>query len=195
MNSRRGGDRRISIEVENRADSARRRDFGRFERTRRGSQRVIVLEPVSFDNERIMDVTIFDIPMTIDERYLDADPATVRRQVAEYEHGERETFDIGFSYPVGFTGDVMRVMSEVPRGRTRTYGEVAAELESAAVAVGQACGRNPVPLVVPCHRIVGADSIGGFSSGGEQNTSLKRHLLELEGAIAPRPEQTTLELG
>ena len=141
-----------------------------------------------------MDTTIFDIPLTIDERYLDADPATIRRQVREYEQGTREAFDVEVAYPDGLTGEVMRVMAEVPRGRTRTYGEVAAELDTAAVAVGQACGRNPVPLVVPCHRIVGADSLGGFSAGGDESESLKRSLLELEGALEPVPEQTTLEV-
>lgn len=142
-----------------------------------------------------MEVTIFGIPMAIDERYLDADAATIRRQVGAYEQGTRETFDMNISFPDGFTGEVMRVMAEIPRGRTRTYGEVAAELDTAAVAVGQACGRNPVPLVVPCHRVVGSDSIGGFSSGGEQNSSLKRQLLELEGVVSRHPQQTTLELG
>lgn len=141
-----------------------------------------------------MDVTIFDIPLTLDEQYLDADPATVRRQVREYEQGDREAFDIVVTYPAGLTGEVMRVMADVSRGLTRTYGEVAAELDTAAVAVGQACGRNPVPLVIPCHRIVGAESLGGFSAGGDQSESLKRSLLELEGALAPGPEQATLEL-
>lgn len=140
-----------------------------------------------------MDTTIFDIPITMDERYLDVDAATVRRQVREYEQGAREAFDVEVTYPDGLTGEVMRVMAAIPRGQTRTYGEVAAELDTAAVAVGQACGRNPVPLVIPCHRIVGADSLGGFSAGGDQNVSLKRSLLELEGALEPEPEQATLE--
>lgn len=141
-----------------------------------------------------MDVTIFDIPLTIDESYLDADSATVRRQVREYERGERDAFDITPTFADGLTGAVMQVMTEVPRGRTRTYGEVAAELDTAAQAVGQACGRNPIPLIVPCHRIVGADSLGGFSAGGDQSGALKRRLLELEGALDRRPEQTTLDV-
>jgi|GEM_PF-2043865 len=140
-----------------------------------------------------MDVTIFDIPLTIDESFLEADSATVRRQVREYERGERETFDVTATFADGLTGAVMRVMTAVPRGHTRTYGEVAAELDTAAQAVGQACGRNPIPLVVPCHRIVGADSLGGFSAGGDQSGELKRRLLELEGALDPRSEQATLD--
>lgn len=136
-----------------------------------------------------MDVTIFDIPMQIDEAYLETDPEAVRRQVGEYEQGERTAFEFAVEYPEGLTGDVMRVMAEIPRGRTRTYGDIAEELDTAAQAVGQACGRNPVPLLVPCHRVVGADSLGGFSSGGDQGGVLKRRLLELEGAL---PRQDTL---
>lgn len=136
-----------------------------------------------------MEFTIFDVPMTIDERYLDVDAETIRQLVAAYEAGERDVFDVDVTYPEGLTGDVMRVMTDIPRGETRTYGDVARELDTAAVAVGQACGRNPVPLVVPCHRIVGANSLGGFSSGGDRGTWLKRRLLELEGAI---PTQDTL---
>lgn len=129
-----------------------------------------------------MKVTIFEIPLSIDETSLDLGPAEVRRQVREYESGERDSFDAHVEYPDGLTGDVMRVMREIPRGETRTYGEVARELDTAAVAVGQACGRNPVPLVVPCHRIVGSDGLGGFSAGGDRSADLKRRLLELEGA-------------
>lgn len=139
-----------------------------------------------------MQVTIFDIPLTIDETRVDADRETIQQQVTAYERGVQEPFDMDVAFPDGLTGDVMRVMLEIPRGQTRTYGEVAAELGTAAQAVGQACGRNPVPLVVPCHRIVGANSLGGFSSGGEQSGDLKRRLLELEGAIEPEPRQTTL---
>lgn len=140
-----------------------------------------------------MQTTIFDIPLTIDETYLDADRETIRRQVREYEQGERDAFDIQVTFADGLAGDVMRVMTGISRGHTRTYGDVARELDTAAVAVGQACGRNPVPLVVPCHRIVGADSLGGFSAGGDRSTELKRRLLELEGALEREPEQATLD--
>lgn len=140
-----------------------------------------------------MDTTIFGISIEIDAAHLSASPTEVRRQVAEYERGERDDFDMAVDFPEGLTGDVMRVMKEIPRGRTRTYGDVARELDTAAQAVGQACGRNPVPLVVPCHRIVGADSLGGFSAGGDQSGALKRQLLELEGALDPEPAQSTLD--
>ena len=57
---------------------------------------------------------------------------------------------------------VWRAMQNIPRGETRTYGELARAIKSAPRAVGQACGKNPVPIVIPCHRIVGSTGLGGF---------------------------------
>ena len=130
-----------------------------------------------------MDVTCFGIDLEIDETALDWDAETVRSRVATYERGEPVSFDAAVEFPDGLTGEVMRAMRRIPVGETRTYGEVATDLGTAAVAVGQACGRNPVPIVVPCHRIVGADSLGGFSAGGDRGLELKRRLLEHEGAL------------
>jgi AraC family transcriptional regulator of adaptative response/methylated-DNA-[protein]-cysteine methyltransferase len=81
----------------------------------------------------------------------------------------------------GFTSKVWREIARIPRGRVRSYGRIAKTLKSphAARAVGQACGKNPVPLVIPCHRVIASDgSLGGFSAGLE----VKRKLLALEGA-------------
>jgi O-6-methylguanine DNA methyltransferase len=81
---------------------------------------------------------------------------------------------------VGFATRVWRHLRRIPLGQVRTYGGVARALRRprAARAVGQACGRNPVPLIVPCHRVVAADRrLGGFSAG----LAVKRALLELEG--------------
>ncbi|RDZ65480.1 cysteine methyltransferase [Haloferax sp. Atlit-12N] len=129
-----------------------------------------------------MRVTMWEFAVDVDERLLGCSPESLREQLAEYERGERREFDVDVRFPDSFTGDVMRVMASIPHGETRTYGEVAAELDSHAVAVGQACGRNPVPLVVPCHRVVGADSLGGFSAAG--GVDLKRALLDHErGAV------------
>ncbi|WP_254521519.1 methylated-DNA--[protein]-cysteine S-methyltransferase [Natrinema caseinilyticum] len=117
----------------------------------------------------------------IDDSRIDADGATIREQVREYEAGERRAFDVEIAYPDDFTGRVMRAMAEIPAGDTRTYGEIAADLETAPIAVGQACGRNPIPVIVPCHRVVGADSLVGYAGG----LDLKRRLLEHEGAAIP----------
>ena len=57
---------------------------------------------------------------------------------------------------------VWRAMSNIPRGKTRSYGELAAELKSGAQAVGQACGANPIPIIIPCHRVVSKSGLGGF---------------------------------
>lgn len=79
-----------------------------------------------------------------------------------------------------FTAQVLEVVSRIPFGRTRSYGEVAAEAGSpgAARAVGRAMAANPLPLFVPCHRVIGADgNLTGFGGGLE----LKQALLELEG--------------
>lgn len=128
-----------------------------------------------------MQIRVFDRECEIDDSRIDADAETISERVREYEAGERTTFDLEIEYPDGFTGDVMRAMERIPAGETRTYGEVAADLETAPIAVGQACGRNPIPVVVPCHRIVGADSLTGYAGGLE----LKRRLLEHEGAPIP----------
>ncbi|GGL47770.1 methylated-DNA--[protein]-cysteine S-methyltransferase [Halocalculus aciditolerans] len=127
-----------------------------------------------------MEFDAFGYPLSLDESRVEESGRDVRSEVRAYLDGEREVFDLTVDYPEGFVGDVMRVMTSIPYGETMTYGEVAAELDSAAVAVGQACGKNPVPPVVPCHRVVAADGLGGYS--GEGGVELKRRLLELEGA-------------
>lgn len=127
-----------------------------------------------------MFVSVWGWHVEIDESLVAASPDEIREQVAEYAAGEREAFDLDVEFPDTYTGDVMSAMADVPRGETRTYGEIADVLDTAPIAVGQACGRNPVPLVVPCHRIVAADGLGGFSGGDEDRLGLKERLLNLE---------------
>lgn len=114
----------------------------------------------------------------LDTSYLAESDAAVRRQLEEYAAGERKQFDLTVDYPDSHLGEVMRAMSAIPYGETRSYGELAEELGSGAVAVGQACGANPLPVVVPCHRVVGADGYGGFSSEG--GVDAKKRLLAFE---------------
>ncbi|MDT3439727.1 MULTISPECIES: methylated-DNA--[protein]-cysteine S-methyltransferase [unclassified Pseudofrankia] len=88
---------------------------------------------------------------------------------------------------------VYEVTRAIPPGSTLTYGEVAARLgmPGAVRAVGQALGRNPVPIVVPCHRVVAAaGALGGFSAPGGPAT--KRHMLQIEGAL-PAPPPTLFD--
>lgn len=80
---------------------------------------------------------------------------------------------------------VWEAMCRIPAGATRTYGDLAKELKSSPRAVGGACGANPIPIVVPCHRIVGAGGLGGFMGAKEEGfeLSIKRWLLRHEGAL------------
>jgi methylated-DNA-[protein]-cysteine S-methyltransferase len=102
-------------------------------------------------------------------------------QLQAYFDGGPGTFDLVLK-PKGsdFQQRVWRAMCEIPPGRTRTYGDIAKELGSAAQAVGGACGANPIPVIIPCHRIVAAAGLGGFS--GEGGLETKSILLRLEGA-------------
>ena len=111
-------------------------------------------------------------------------------QLEEYMRGERETFDVVLDWQ-GVEPTHRRVLETLceiaPYGTTVTYGELGAR---AGVEdprdVGVLMARNPLPLVVPCHRVVASDGLGGYGGGLE----LKRRLLELEGALPP-----TLDLG
>lgn len=80
-----------------------------------------------------------------------------------------------------FQQAVWREMKKIPRGQTRTYGEIAAAIgrPNAVRAVGTACGANPLPVFIPCHRVVAKNGPGGFGSG----LPWKRLLLNLEGAL------------
>jgi methylated-DNA-[protein]-cysteine S-methyltransferase len=83
----------------------------------------------------------------------------------------------------------------IPRGQVRTYGELAKHLGSHARAIGQACGANYFPLVVPCHRVTGAQGLGGFAGSDDQNgftLTVKRWLLAHEGHQEYAWQQTTL---
>jgi len=95
----------------------------------------------------------------------------------------REDPDAPFDLPLAVEGtpfqrSVWEAMRAIPRGRTRTYGELARELGGEARAVGQACGDNRLPIVIPCHRVVAADGIGGFAHAtGGYLLEAKRWLL------------------
>ena len=91
--------------------------------------------------------------------------ARATADLAAYFAGEMPDFDLPVA-PRGTEHDrkVWRAMQRIPAGEVRTYGEIAREIASSPRAVGNACGRNPIPIIVPCHRIVGAGgAIGGYS--------------------------------
>jgi len=125
-----------------------------------------------------MNFKVFNSETVIDEGFISEDEKEIRVQLEEYSKGRREEFNLDISFPHSFTGDVMKEMMNIPYGETRSYGEIAEALDSAAVAVGQACGRNPVPIIVPCHRVTSKNSLGGYSGG----LALKKKLLDLEAS-------------
>ncbi|MFL6196376.1 MAG: methylated-DNA--[protein]-cysteine S-methyltransferase [Thermoanaerobaculia bacterium] len=111
--------------------------------------------------------------------------AELRRQLAEYFAGERQEFDLTLA-PEGtpFERTVWEALRGIPFGQTRSYGEIAQAIgrPGAARAVGRANGANPIPIVVPCHRVIGSDgSLTGFGGGLEA----KSRLLEIEGLRLP----------
>jgi methylated-DNA-[protein]-cysteine S-methyltransferase len=82
-----------------------------------------------------------------------------------------------------FRQRVWAVMRRIPAGSTRSYGDLARELHTAPRAVGQACGDNPIPIVIPCHRVVGGSGLGGFMhQDGGHPLNIKQWLLEHERA-------------
>jgi methylated-DNA-[protein]-cysteine S-methyltransferase len=107
--------------------------------------------------------------------------ATAAAQLHGYFYCELKSFELPLM-PAGtaFNQRVWRAMQAIPRGRTRTYGDIARELNGDARAVGAACGANPIPILIPCHRVTAAaGALGGYSGKGGGTT--KKFLLELEG--------------
>ncbi len=117
------------------------------------------------------------------------------RQLEAYFAGDLTAFDLPLAPAgTGFQRQVYAAMAAIPYGATRSYGEIAAELGSVARAVGGACGSNPIPIVVPCHRVLASGGrLGGFSGGSAPETALdtKRWLLRHEGAL-PAERQAAL---
>lgn len=104
------------------------------------------------------------------------------RLLERYFDGQRVVFDLPLE-PAGtaFERKVWMALSRIPWGETRTYGEIARHSGGSPRAVGQAVGRNPIPIIIPCHRVVAARGLGGFSAPG--GVATKRALLALEGRV------------
>ena len=100
-------------------------------------------------------------------------------QLERYFAGKLTAFDLPLA-PAGsaFQQRVWSAMCEIPHGETLTYGELARRSNTAARAVGGACGANPIPIIIPCHRVVAANGSGGYSGRGGLKT--KSALLDLE---------------
>ncbi|MFN0116068.1 MAG: methylated-DNA--[protein]-cysteine S-methyltransferase [Paracoccaceae bacterium] len=98
-------------------------------------------------------------------------------QLAGYFAGTRETFDLPLAFGSGFQADFLRALTGIPFGRTRTYGDLARDLGVRAQAIGQACGANRIPILIPCHRVLAQCGLGGYSGAGgiETKVALLRH--------------------
>lgn len=103
-------------------------------------------------------------------------------QLREYVRDPDTVFDVPLEmHGTAHQQKVWRALLAIPRGETRRYGELAKELRSAAQAVGQACGANPIALIVPCHRVVSKTGLGGFMRHAQGDVlDIKRWLLNHE---------------
>lgn len=107
-----------------------------------------------------------------------------RRQLDAYFDGALAAFDLPLA-PAGtlYQRQVWRALCDIPPGTTRSYADIARLVGGSPRAVGGANGRNPIPIVIPCHRVVATTGIGGYSGG--EGLPTKRFLLALEGADQP----------
>ena len=134
-------------------------------------------------------------------RFEEKDPenATAELAARQVEQYLRDP-DFRFELPLFETGSAFQkrvwgAISAIPRGSVLTYGRIAREIGSAPRAVGQACGANWFPLVIPCHRVTAAGGLGGFSNSDDENgfhLSVKRWLLRHEGATASPWQQQAI---
>jgi methylated-DNA-[protein]-cysteine S-methyltransferase len=161
--------------------------FGRLlvARTDRGVVRLKL--PGGRDGEISDDEALEDLATYISPRVLES-PSRLdeeRRELEEYFDGKRDRFDVPVDWaltPKGFRSRALHAVAKIPYGKTRTYGEIAKQAGNprAFRAAGTACGRNPIPLIVPCHRVVqSGGGVGNYGGGPE----MKRALLDLEGAL------------
>lgn len=114
-----------------------------------------------------------------------------RAQLAAYFAGRLTRFTLPLA-PAGtpFRQRVWAAMADIPYGRTLSYGDIAGALGTAPRAVGGACGANPLPIVIPCHRVVGGTGLGGYS--GAQGLATKNWLLAHEGAAVPHERLSSI---
>lgn len=132
------------------------------------------------------ELTLAELSATVSPRLLEA-PARLdraRRELDQYFGGTRREFDLELDWQLtrGFVQRVLREAARIPFGETRSYAEMAAGVgrPRAFRAAGSALGANPIPVVVPCHRVLrSGGGLGGYGGGLEA----KRALLELEGAL------------
>lgn len=114
-------------------------------------------------------------------------PEEIARQLAAYFDDGSRRFALELSSAgTPFQRRVWNALRDIPPGRTETYGDLARRLGTSARAVGGACRANPCPIVVPCHRVVATNGLGGFAGDTSgRKLDVKRWLLRHEGAVFP----------
>ena len=108
-----------------------------------------------------------------------------QREFEAYADDAAHVIDVPWSIAASeFETAVWEAIRQIPAGQVGTYGDIAKRVRSIARAVGGACGRNPLPLVIPCHRVVAAGGLGGFMGGRDDDPlAIKRWLLTHEGVL------------
>lgn len=143
------------------------------------SVRWVYFVNVFLQNEVVLAVKFSNKPVN---EVIRSKPAEkLKKELELYFSGKAVDFS---SYKIkvqGFTAEVLEEVKKIPYGTVTTYGELAKKLSTSPRAVGQALKRNPAPVIIPCHRVVSKNGIGGYSSGED----IKRLLLELEGLKLP----------
>lgn len=146
------------------------------------------LARVAFEEEE-RDRVLAQIAREISPRILESATATdeARRELEEFFEADRTRFALKVDRRLirGIARDVLRATSRIPYGQVSTYGTVARQIgrPTASRAVGRALGSNPIPIVIPCHRVIGASgSLTGYAGGLERKVAL----LELEGSLLGR---------
>lgn len=96
-----------------------------------------------------------------------------KAQLQSYFDGALTTFDLRMSFgATEFQKRFLQALIDIPFGEIKTYGELAGELGVSAQAIGQACGANTIPIIIPCHRVLASDGLGGFSGRGGVETKV-----------------------
>lgn len=133
------------------------------------------------------DLTVFEEAgaiVSLDWGWVQAQSPTAmlcraRDQLNEYFDGTRQDFALPLAPPgTEYRRRVWRELTKIPFGATRTYGQIAAKAGGSARSVGQANGQNPIPIIIPCHRVLASMGLGGYSGG--DGLATKRYLLDLE---------------
>jgi len=142
---------------------------------------------VTLENECITELELGQFePQATDVRYASHYTGVLKQlgeQLSRYFAEPHSRFKVSTqNQGTAYQRRVWQALQQIPAGQTRTYGQLAEQLHSSPRAVGNACRQNPAPLLVPCHRVVAANGLGGFGGKTQgKRVAMKRWLLEHEG--------------